>query len=254
MGQGVLGAPTNRVWLRMTCSQNGLELSDEQIRLLERYTLLLLEWNKKINLISRRDEENFWTSHILHSISPMFKIDIPHGLKILDLGTGGGLPGIVWKIARPDLSLTLLDSTQKKINVVKDLIGAITLTGINAVWGRAEELGRQREHAGQYDAAVARAVAPLKDLVRWSEPFLKTRAGMGEETRTESANKQIVPPALIAFKGGNVDDEIGQLRNQSKGCTISTIELTLSGSTQLDDRNKKIIVVEFTQSMTQKVR
>ena len=249
-----MGTTTNSLWLRTVCSQNGLKLSDEQIGLLEQYASLLLEWNKKINLISRRDEENFWTNHILHSLSPMFKIEIPPALRILDLGTGGGLPGIVWKIVRPDLSLTLLDSTQKKINVVKDLISSIALTGMNAAWGRAEDLGRQREYAGQYDAVVARAVAPLKDLVRWSEPFLRTAAKVDAETKTESLSRRLVPPALIAFKGGNVDNEIGQLGSHSKSYALSTIELTLNGSTQLDDRDKKIVVVEFAQSTTQKAR
>ena len=247
-----MGTTTNSVWLRSVCSQNGLKLSDEQIGLLEQYASLLLKWNKKINLISRRDEENFWTSHILHSLSPMFKIEIPPALRILDLGTGGGLPGIAWKIARPDLSMTLLDSTQKKINVVKDLISSMALTGINAVWGRAEDLGRQREYAGQYDVVVARAVASLKDLVHWSEPFLRTGVKVGAETKAESASRRLVAPALVAFKGGNVDDEIKQLGSHSKSHTISTIELTLNGSTQLDDRDKKIIVVEFTRARHRK--
>ena len=149
-------------------------LSDEQLQALERFGNLLLEWNKKVNLISRRDTENFWTSHILHSLSPLFKVNLPPRSLILDLGTGGGLPGIPMKIPRPDLRFTLLDSTQKKINVVKVILETLSLQGVDAVWGRAEDVGKQREHAQHYELVVAHAVAPLEDLVFWSTPFLKS--------------------------------------------------------------------------------
>jgi 16S rRNA (guanine527-N7)-methyltransferase len=85
--------------LRTTCSQNGLELEESQLGSLELLVSNLLEWNKKINLISRRDEENIWSSHILHCLALLFKVELGQSLKVLDLGTGGGLPGIPLKIA-----------------------------------------------------------------------------------------------------------------------------------------------------------
>ena len=242
-------------WVRTTCAQNGLQLSSEQLRLLEEYAVRLLEWNKKINLISRRDEENFWTRHILHCLGLVFKVEIPAGVRILDLGTGGGLPGVVLKIVRPYLLFTLLDSTQKKINVVKDLLGSLGLAGIDAVWGRAEDFGKQREYVERYDIVVARAVAPLKSLVRWSYPFLKKstrKADVGREVKPEATKKRINGPTLLAFKGGDLDDEIRQLRNQLNVASISTIGLTLKGSTQIDDTDKKIVVVEYARSDKQK--
>jgi 16S rRNA (guanine(527)-N(7))-methyltransferase RsmG len=248
-------ATTNSLLVRTTCGQNSLQLSNEQIRLLEEYAVRLIEWNQKINLVSRRDEKDFWTRHILHCLSLLFKVEIAKGVKILDLGTGGGLPGVVLKIARPDLLFTLLDSTQKKINVVKDLLGSLGLAGIDAVWGRAEDLGKRREYAGQYDIVVARAIAPLKDLIRWSYPLLKRNA-LGADARREDipspTKKQISGPALVAFKGGDLHDEIRQLRNHPNVGPISTIELTLKGSTQLDDRDKKIVIVEYARSNRQK--
>lgn len=250
MGQWVTGV-TDTVLVRTACAQNGLMLSDAQLRLLEEYGIRLLEWNKKINLISRRDEENFWTRHILHCISLLFKVEFADGIKILDLGTGGGLPGVVLKIARPDLQLTLLDSTQKKINVVKELLGSLGLAAIDAVWGRAEDLGKQHGHAGQYDIVVARAVAPLKDLARWSYPFLKKniqRAEVKHEESVRSPKKQVNGPALVAFKGGDLDEEVKQLRKQPNVGPISILEITLKGSAQLDDRDKKIVVVDFARS------
>jgi 16S rRNA (guanine527-N7)-methyltransferase len=245
----------NSLFVRTICAQNGLQLSNEQLRQLDEYAVRLLEWNKKINLISRCDEENFWTRHILHCISLMFKIEFSEGARILDLGTGGGLPGVVLKIARPDLLLTLLDSTQKKINVVKDLLGSLGLAGIDAVWGRAEDLGKQREHAGQYDIVVARGVAALKNLALWSYPFLEINALEVNSRRVNapgSTKKRINGRTLLAFKGGDVDDEIREIRKHPNVGPISTIELTLNGSTQLDDRDKKIVIVEFARSIGQK--
>ena len=248
-------AITGSLLVRTTCAQNGLQLSDEQFRLLEEYAVRLVGWNRKLNLVSRRDEENLWTKHILHCLSLMFKVEIAKGVKMLDLGTGGGLPGVVLKIARPDLLFTLLDSTQKKINVVKNLLDSLGLAGIDAAWGRAEDLGKQNEYARQYDIVVARAVAPLKDLTRWSYPFLKRNAS-GVEARGEDTpspmKKQINGPALVAFKGGDLDDEIRQLRIRPYIGAISTIELTLAGSTQLEDRDKKIVIVEYARSQGQK--
>lgn len=235
------------VWFRTTCAQNGVHLEDKQLRLLEEYVARLLEWNKKLNLISRRDEENVWTRHILHSMSMVFKVEIPRGTHVLDLGTGGGLPGVVLRIIRPDLSFTLLDSTQKKINVVKDLLGSLVLAGVDAVWGRAEDVGTQPAYRGRYDIVVARGVAPLKDLVRWSFPFLKKSAAgadVGKEIGTEPTKKQLSRPALVAYKGGDLDDELRQIQNQPNVGPISVIDLTLNGSTQLDDRDKRVVVVE----------
>lgn len=208
---------------------------------------LLLEWNKKINLISRRDEENFWTCHILHSLSVLFKVDIPPGVEVLDLGTGGGLPGVPLKIARPDLALTLLDSTQKKINVARVVVNALGLTSVEIVWGRAEVLGKQEDYRHRYAIVVARAVAPLKDLVRWSLPFLKQERAVssGDNTRRADARRPIAGPTLVAFKGGDIEGEIRQIRNNPLVENISVIDLTLKGSTQLEERGKKIILVEF---------
>lgn len=216
--------------------------------MLEKFGAQLLEWNKKINLVSRRDEGNLWTGHILHCLSVFFKADIPMGAAVLDLGTGGGLPGIPLKIVRPDLRFTLLDSTRKKVNVVKHIVGELGLTGIKAVWGRAEDLGRLREHNHQYDIVVARAVASLRELVRWSLPFLKSRWQTTTEvcvSRTDEGTRRIAGPTLIAFKGGDVDGEIRQIRNLKHVKNTAVVDLTLMGLRQLDGGDKKIVLVEF---------
>ena len=143
---------------------NGLSVSEEQFALMERYVGLLLDWNGKINLISRRDQENVWFAHMLHSVSPWFFVDLAPGLRVLDLGTGGGLPGIPLAVLRPDLKLTLLDSIRKKVDAVRQMAGELGLTNVDAVVGRAEEIGREASHRHSYDVVVARAVARLTDL------------------------------------------------------------------------------------------
>lgn len=216
--------------------------------MLEKFGAQLLGWNKKINLVSRRDEGNLWMGHILHCLSVLFTVDIPTGAAVLDLGTGGGLPGILLKIVRPDLTFTLLDSTQKKINVVKDIVGELGSTGIEAVWGRAEDLGRRKQYNHRYDIVVARAVASLKELVRWSLPFLKSRWQLTTEawvSTTDEGTRRIAGPTLIAFKGGDVEGEIRQIRNLKHVKNTSIVDLTLKGSRQLDEGDKKIVLVEF---------
>ena len=242
------GSLSETVWLQTTCAQNGLYLTDEQLTTLERFGAQLLDWNKKINLVSRRDEGNLWTSHILHCLSVLLKVDIPTGAAVLDLGTGGGLPGIPLKIVRPDLTFTLLDSTQKKINVVKHVLGELGLTGIEAVWGRAEDLGRRKEHNHRYDIVVVRAVASLRELVRWSLPFLKNHWQTTTEVRvptTDEGTRRIAGPTLIALKGGDVEGEIRQIRNLKHVKDTAVIDLTLKGSRQLNGGDKKIVLVEF---------
>jgi len=246
--------PTGKIWLGTACSQNGLKLSDGQLTSLETLAARLLDWNKKINLISKRDEENFWSSHLLHCLALLFKVELPIGSHILDLGTGGGLPGLPLKIARPDITVTLLDSTQKKINVVRDLVNTVGLDGVTAVCGRAEDVGKAKEHNHRYDIVLARAVASLKDLVRWSEPFLKiggTTASPVAETSKEH-RKHIEGPTLITLKGGDLEGEIGQIRKLPQVKNITVLDLTLRGSSQLEGGDKKIVLVEIARTPKQK--
>jgi 16S rRNA (guanine527-N7)-methyltransferase len=240
------------VTLHAACAQNGLQISDQQIQALTEFSRKLLEWNKKINVVSRRDEENFWTRHVLHCMSLLFKVEISEGARILDLGTGGGLPGMVLKIVRPDISFTLLDSTQKKINVVNDIIGFLNLTDIRGVWGRAEDLGTKPEYGGQYDIVVARAVAPLKDLALWARPFLRRGEPEARSRLEVSKSRRVISgPTLIAFKGGDLESEVNQLQALPSITVTSVINLTLAGSIQLDDADKKIVVVEFGERKTE---
>lgn len=219
-----------KVWFWTVCRKNGLELTDTQLDLFGRFANLLLEWNRKVNLVSRKDEANVWQAHLLHSVSILMRGVIPAGQRVLDLGTGGGLPGIPIKICRPDLAFTLLDATKKKVDAVTDMIRALGLPSVQACWGRAEDMGKQAEHAHQYDLVIARAVAPLSDLVKWSQPFLRSPL---DGTR------------LITLKGGDLVTEIRHAKNLSGVKNISAVELELTDSSEFLASDKKILVVDF---------
>lgn len=198
---------------------------------------LLREANKQVNLISRKDEENIWGRHILHAVALLFKIDIPPNARVLDLGTGGGLPGIPIKIARPDLGLTLLDSTRKKTDAVKNICAEIGLRDTRVVWGRAEEVGLEPDHHHQYDLVLARAVAELADLATWSAAFLRAS---NLAARLKDRGGEVRLPALIAYKGGELDREISRLKRKK---TVGHIEvISLDGiSEELHD--KKLVII-----------
>jgi 16S rRNA (guanine527-N7)-methyltransferase len=238
--------PENKIWFRTLCIKNGFTPTELQVEQLDHYVRLLLEWNKKINLISRKDEENIWTYHILHSISPLFKIQIADGSGIVDIGSGGGLPGIPLRILHPDISLLCLDATRKKINVISQIAEDLNLTNVNGRWGRAEEVGLQPEYLHKFDFAIARAVGPLNELITLSSNFLKKRNNA--IPKTKKTNNDLIdpdPPALIAFKGGDLTKEIELAKRQHPQVNINSIDLTFIGSEQLVASDKKILLVHL---------
>jgi 16S rRNA (guanine527-N7)-methyltransferase len=233
---------TPAIWLRTLFRKNGLVLSDDQIDLLGRYVDQLLGWNQKVNLISRQDEESVWQNHILHSLSLLFKLNFTEHPTIMDLGTGGGLPGIPLKIVFPDAEFLLVDSTKKKIAAVQDMLKTLDLGGISAVWGRAEELVKQRNLLAHFDYIVARAVAPLSDLISWSRPFLRSSASSQSHPGWKA---MVPPPALIALKGGDLEEEINRARRVGKASSIEVVDLVFPGSEEISSTGKKIVVVTF---------
>ena len=235
-----------KILFRTICIKNGLAIKDQQLELLDRYVKLLLEWNKKINLISRKDEENTWTYHILHSISPLFKLRIFEGSNIIDIGSGGGLPGIPLKILRPDISLLCIDATKKKTNSVLQMVNELKLENINVVWGRAEEIGVQFEYMHKFDFAIARAVCQLNELIDLSKNFLKKQKLVSSSTKL--INNNIIdpkPPAILAFKGGDLTKEIDIAKRKHPKAIIESINLTFIGSEQLVASDKKILLVHL---------
>ena len=140
---------------------------------LEKYKELLLEWNEKINITRITEEDEVYVKHFLDSLS-LFKTKYLDGNKsVIDIGTGGGFPGLVLKIYNNDLDVTLLDSVNKKLIFLDEVIKELNLEDVRTVHGRAEELGRTEEYREQFDIATSRAVANLSTLLEYDLPFVK---------------------------------------------------------------------------------
>lgn len=236
------GLNTDRkLWLRTYAQKRGLVIEDHQLLQLERFVDLLKEWNQKINLISRKDEDNIWERHILHCLSPLFMVAIRPGSRVLDLGTGGGLPGIPWKILNSTLHITMVDATKKKILAVEHMVDELDLPDMRTVWGRVEELGSEPAYREQFDLVVARGVGPLPDLVRLAGPFLTRIAHAGEN---ESTRMILATPCLLAFKGGDTAEEVRKAERNKIVKRIVEMPLPGNGEEGLWV-NKKLTIVQF---------
>jgi 16S rRNA (guanine527-N7)-methyltransferase len=155
---------------------------------------LYREWNEKINVISRKDIDNFYTHHVLHSLSIAVKFYFKDGMEVMDLGAGGGFPGLPLAIFFPQVHFHLVDSINKKLVVVNEISTAIGITNLTTQHIRAEEIKNKA-----FDVVISRAVAPLKDLWRWSKPLIK---------KNKTAAGTDNPNGLICLKGGDLTTEI----------------------------------------------
>jgi len=155
---------------------------------------LYTEWNEKINVISRKDMENFYLHHVLHSLAIATQFDFKKDMEVMDLGCGGGFPGVPLAIFFPETHFYMVDSINKKLLVIDEVSAAIGLTNITTAHTRAEDIKQQ-----QFDAVVSRAVAPLKDLWRWSKPLIR---------KNKEKEQEEDPNGLICLKGGDLSNEI----------------------------------------------
>ena len=210
------------------CSMNGLVLDDGQMEKMVRYASDLLYWNEKINLISRRDTEQIWQRHILHSLTPLLLGMIPKTGRVLDIGSGGGLPGIPLKIARPGLDMVLLDSISKKVKTVEMLASHVIDHGLSAIRERAEEMPTYPEYAGSFDLVIARAVAPLVDLIGWARPLL--RPGTGR---------------MVLLKGGTLIDELEHATGKHPDAEVTIHDIVLTGIGWFEEEQKRIVTVRL---------
>jgi 16S rRNA (guanine527-N7)-methyltransferase len=232
------------IWFRSLCALNQLPLGDTQVEQLQEYTGLLLRWNRKVNLISRKDEENIWERHILHSASLLFNVSISSAAKAIDLGTGGGLPGIPIKILAPALSIVLVDSVKKKAQAVADIVDQLSLTNVNVECSRAEQLGTRPGFYNEFDYVTARGVAELNKLALWSFPLLKLR-GTELPNVTRSDKLFVEPPALLAMKGGDLRKEIRGAKRSADVRDIQILDLEVKGLEQVQNPDRKVAIVYF---------
>lgn len=167
------------------------DFTPEQLEQFGKLESLYKEWNEKINVISRKDIDRLYEKHVLHSLSIAAAFEFPDGADIVDLGTGGGFPGIPLAIFFPQVKFHLVDSIAKKLKVVEGVAEGIGLKNVTTQHSRVEEIKNRK-----FDVVVSRAVAPLKDLWTWSKPLLK--------------KSLLTPlqPSLVCLKGGDLHQEI----------------------------------------------
>jgi 16S rRNA (guanine527-N7)-methyltransferase len=171
------------------------DLTNEQVDKFRQLEALYHEWNSKINVISRKDMEHFYERHVLHSLGIAKVIQFTPGAQVMDVGTGGGFPGIPLAILFPETKFLLVDSIGKKIKVVKEVAEAADIANVEAIQARAEDV------KGKFDFVVSRAVTTLPDFIKWVENKIK------RESRNSMHN------GILYLKGGDLDAELAPLRN-----------------------------------------
>ena len=180
-------------------------LTDIQEQQFAALDVLYRDWNSKINVISRKDIDNLYEHHVLHSLAIAKVLPFQPHTEILDIGTGGGFPGIPLAILFPECRFTLIDSIGKKIKVAQEVAKAVGLTNVECIQERAEEEKRK------FDFVVSRAVMPLPDLVRLVQK------------NVSSKQRNAVPNGLVVLKGGDLRDELRPFQKRAEVTEISTL-------------------------------
>lgn len=209
-----------------------IELDDKALESFKTYKSLLQEWNKKIDITTITEDVEVDIKHFLDSLTPIKTQLFEGNEKIIDIGTGGGFPGLPLKIYNNNLKVTLLDSLNKRINFLKEVIESLKLKDIEAIHGRAEELSRTKEYREQYDICISRAVASLDTLSEYCLPFVK------------------VGGHFISMKGPDVEEELKESYNAINTLGGKVIEVESIIIPQSDIKHSLIIIEKVRPTST----
>ena len=200
----------------------GLEISDRQLEQFDKYYELLIERNEKVNLTAITEFNQVLIKHFSDSIAIAAFFDMKNFGSLIDVGTGGGFPGIPLKIMFPHLKVTLLDSLNKRIVFLDDVISALSLQNVKTLHGRAEDYGRDSEYREKYDICVSRAVANLSTLTEICAPFVR------------------VGGLFVSYKAEKAEEEIDSAKKAIKllGCKYERCE-----NIKLEDNNRNFVVI-----------
>jgi 16S rRNA (guanine527-N7)-methyltransferase len=174
------------------------ELTSKQIEQFSKLQELYVHWNEQINVISRKDTENFYERHVLHSLGIAKVIQFKKGTKIMDVGTGGGFPGVPLAILFPDCDFLLVDSIGKKIKVVNEVAHELGLKNVTGIHERAEKV------EGTFDFVVSRAVTQMPEFITWVK------------NKVSKTSKNSLPNGILYLKGGDLSEEMKTVKQWSK--------------------------------------
>jgi len=186
----------------------GISLTEEQINQFLIYYEMLVEWNEVMNLTAITEYEDVMKKHFVDSISLIKAYDVSKQVKVIDVGTGAGFPGLALKIAYPELQVTLLDSLNKRIQFLDAVIDKLGLTGVETIHGRAEDFAKPGKLREQFDLCVSRAVANLSTLSEYCLPFVKVGGQFISYKSEKISEEKELAGKAISLLGGKIKNQV----------------------------------------------
>lgn len=210
---------------RNSMNSIGIELTNSQLNAFETYYDMLIDRNKVMNLTAITEFDEVMDKHFLDSVYLFRSIKLEADYKLIDIGTGAGFPGIPLKIVFPELKITLLDSLNKRVGFLNDVIDELNLNDIEAIHGRAEDIARDKAYRASYDIAVSRAVANLSTLSEYCLPFVKIGGKFVSYKSGDCADEVDNAKAAIHLLGGKINkiDEFSYSNNSRSFIVIDKV-------------------------------
>lgn len=210
---------------RNSMNSIGIELTNSQLNAFETYYDMLIDRNKVMNLTAITEFDEVMDKHFLDSVYLFLSIELKADYKLIDIGTGAGFPGIPLKIVFPELKITLLDSLNKRVGFLNDVIDELNLNDIEAIHGRAEDIARDKTYRASYDIAVSRAVANLSTLSEYCLPFVKIGGKFVSYKSGDCADEVDNAKAAIHLLGGKINkiDEFSYSNNSRSFIVIDKV-------------------------------